>query len=328
MESMTDTTAHPSSRRYPPEIKERAVRLVLETIERTGEQGAVSRVAHQLGIGVESLRAWVRQAEVDRGARAGLTSEERVRMRELERENRELRRANEMADSAGGRNDLCELLRWCHVAESLARTSVEASLDVSKVGRADVREVDALGQVLAEEPIGVLVGAALPGRVWVAEVDGDVGGDGEGRVVGHLGALVPGDGAPELFRQGLDGRAHRHVDGLSGTVAVEVEEEQEPACPLHERPHGGVTAFAQDDVALPVARNGTIVCFGRPLGDHDHPRQAPALLRPALGTAGGASGTQTAGELPAQLAAALDEERLVDRLVAHPHLRVVGVIQS
>src|SRR5664279_5075692 len=232
------------------------------------------------------------------------------------------------AGSTGGRNYLCELLRWCHVAKGLARTSVEASLDVPKVGRADVREVDALGQVLAEEPIGVLVGAALPGRVWVAEVDGDVGGDGEGRVVGHLGALVPGDGAPELFRQGLDGRAHRHVDGLSGTVAVEVEEEQEPACPLHERPHGGATAFAQDDVALPVARNGTIVCFGRPLGDHDHPRQAPALLRPALAAAGGASGTQTAGELPAQLAAALDEERLVDRLVAHPHLRVVGVIQS
>ena len=100
MESMTDITTHPSSRRYPPEIKERAVRLVVETIERTGEPGAVSRVARQLGIGVESLRNWVRQAEVDRGTRAGLTTEERVRMRELERDNRELRRANEILKSA------------------------------------------------------------------------------------------------------------------------------------------------------------------------------------------------------------------------------------
>jgi transposase-like protein len=51
---MTDTIAHPSSRRYPPEIKERAVRLVVETIERTGEQGAVSRVAHQCRGSAES----------------------------------------------------------------------------------------------------------------------------------------------------------------------------------------------------------------------------------------------------------------------------------
>jgi transposase len=93
---MTDTPVHPSSRRYPAEIKERAVRMVAETIERTGEPGAVSRIARQLGIGVESLRSWVRQAEVERGTRAGLTTEERARMRELERENRELRRANEI----------------------------------------------------------------------------------------------------------------------------------------------------------------------------------------------------------------------------------------
>src|SRR5579864_8838613 len=101
MESMTDLTAHPTSRRYPPEIRERAVRMVQETIDRDGtDQGVVSRVARQLGIGPESLRHWVRQAEIDRGTRAGLTTEERLRMRELERENKELRRANEILKSA------------------------------------------------------------------------------------------------------------------------------------------------------------------------------------------------------------------------------------
>jgi transposase len=92
---------HPAQRRYPPELRERAVRMVLETIEQEGErQGVVSRVAKQLGVGVESLRGWVRQAEVDRGRRGGVTSEERRRIAELEREVRELRRANEILKAA------------------------------------------------------------------------------------------------------------------------------------------------------------------------------------------------------------------------------------
>ena len=74
---------------------------MLERIEQAGErQGAVTRVARQLGIGPESLRHWVAQAEIDGGTRAGLTTEERARMKELERENRELRRANEILRSA------------------------------------------------------------------------------------------------------------------------------------------------------------------------------------------------------------------------------------
>jgi len=91
----------PFQRRYPPEMRERAVRMVAETIAEQGERhGAVTRVARQLGIGTESLRTWLRQAEVDAGQRPGLTSEERERLKTLERENRELRRANEILRTA------------------------------------------------------------------------------------------------------------------------------------------------------------------------------------------------------------------------------------
>ena len=90
-----------SPRQYPPELKQRATRMVLESIER-GEQrqGLVTRIARQLDIGPESLRRWVVQAEIDGGQRAGTTSEEALRISELERENRELRRANEILKSA------------------------------------------------------------------------------------------------------------------------------------------------------------------------------------------------------------------------------------
>jgi transposase len=92
---------HASQRRYPPELKERAVRLVFETIEREGKElGVVTRIARQLGIGPESLRGWVRQAEIDGGTRPGVTTAEQQRIAELERENRELRRSNEILKAA------------------------------------------------------------------------------------------------------------------------------------------------------------------------------------------------------------------------------------
>lgn len=95
---------HRSQRRYPPEMRERAVRMVFEAIEAgDGERfGVVSRIARELGIGVESLRGWVRQAEVDRGRRPGASTEEKRRIAELEREVRELRRANEILKAAAG----------------------------------------------------------------------------------------------------------------------------------------------------------------------------------------------------------------------------------
>ena len=88
-------------RRYPPEMRERAVRMVREAIAESGERvGAVTRVARQLGIGPESLRNWVKQAEIDNGKRPGVTSAEQRRINELERENRELKRANEILKAA------------------------------------------------------------------------------------------------------------------------------------------------------------------------------------------------------------------------------------
>jgi transposase len=95
------SAAHEIQRRYPPELRERAVRMVLDSYDRGEERfGTVTRIAVQLGIGPESLRKWVRQAEVDRGARAGTSSADAKRIAELERENRELRRANEILRSA------------------------------------------------------------------------------------------------------------------------------------------------------------------------------------------------------------------------------------
>jgi transposase len=91
----------PSQKRYPPELRERSVRMVAETIAETGERwGVVARVARQLGIGEETLRGWVRQADIDTGRRPGATTEDKARIVELEKENRELKRANAILKSA------------------------------------------------------------------------------------------------------------------------------------------------------------------------------------------------------------------------------------
>ena len=91
----------PTTRRYSPAEKERAVRAVRQLRKELGtEHGTIQRVADQLGIGTESLRAWVRQADIDAGAKPGVTSADAARIKELEQENRELRRANEILRKA------------------------------------------------------------------------------------------------------------------------------------------------------------------------------------------------------------------------------------
>ena len=90
-----------TGRRYSSEEKAAAVRMVRTLRAELGtSQGTVKRVAEQLGYGVESVRSWVRQADIDDGVKAGVTTDEQTRLKELEQENRELKRANEILKRA------------------------------------------------------------------------------------------------------------------------------------------------------------------------------------------------------------------------------------
>jgi len=87
--------------RFSPEVRERAVRMVSEhRDEHASEWEAIVSIAEKIGCSAETLRKWLRRSQVDKGKRAGVTSEEQARVKALEREVRELRRANEILRKA------------------------------------------------------------------------------------------------------------------------------------------------------------------------------------------------------------------------------------
>ena len=91
-----------TSKRYPPELKARAVRMVAEIrVEHDSEWAAITQVSRLLGVGsAETVRKWVRQAEIDVGSRPGATTEETAEVKRLRRENAELKRANAILKAA------------------------------------------------------------------------------------------------------------------------------------------------------------------------------------------------------------------------------------
>jgi transposase len=95
------TPGKPTTRRYTDGEKAQAVRLVRQLRQELGtDHGTIQRVARQLGYGIESVRSWVRQADIDDGVTAGTTTAETERIKALEQEVRELRRANAILKSA------------------------------------------------------------------------------------------------------------------------------------------------------------------------------------------------------------------------------------
>ena len=90
-----------TSNRYPPADRERAVKLVFDQQgQHPSQWSAIQSIANKVGCTPESLRRWVRQAETDGGKRSGISTTDRDRFKELERENRELKRANEILRKA------------------------------------------------------------------------------------------------------------------------------------------------------------------------------------------------------------------------------------
>ena len=101
-----------TSNRFSPEVRQRAVRMVLEPGgDHVSQWAAIGSIAAKIGCTAETLRKWVRRAERDGGRRPGATTEERERIKALERENRELRQANEILRKASAYFALAELDR-------------------------------------------------------------------------------------------------------------------------------------------------------------------------------------------------------------------------
>ena len=173
-------------------------------------------------------------------------------------------------------------------------------------------------QVLAQQPVGVLVGAALPRALRIAEVDIDLGCEREATMVGKFLAAVPGQRPAEFARQGaglLDQRCNDRVGLLVGDLG-----QDHVARLALDQGHDMAAARARDQVAFPMPRHRAILRLGRPLADRDRVldlAQPVALEAGVPRAADRALGAQMREQFLLQHATSLDIKAFVDRLVRH-----------
>ena len=162
--------------------------------------------------------------------------------------------------------------------------------------------------------------------VRVAEVDLHAGVDGEPDVLSHLLATVPGERPAELLgeRETRSASASRTCSGVR--PRGQGDEQDVAGLTLDEGADRRAVGLADDEVALPVAGDRPVLDLGWPLAEQDHVRQFAARSCSAGRSPSSAAGAQTARQLSSQGAPALHEQRLIDRLVRHPHLRLVRMI--
>ena len=221
-----------------------------------------------------------------------------------------------------------DLLAWFHEPEGFAWPVVEFLGDrVEVVLRVD-GWVGAFGEVPAQEPVGALVGAALPRGVRVAEVDGHVRRGADPFVQGEFRSLVPGQAVAQEFGQVL----HLVDDGLPGVFGVvpvgQVQQDREPGGALDERADGAFVAAAGDEIALPVARDRPVLDLRGSLRDHDHGFAETGFAALAgLGSAGGSPLPHGAFRLLLEFAPGLQVDGLADRLDARVRIPIIREVR-
>jgi len=171
-------------------------------------------------------------------------------------------------------NSAAEHLGWFHPSQRLSRASVELPGHRGEIGACVGAKVRTSREVLTKQTIGVLAAATLPRAVRVAEVDIDVGVDGETDVLGHLFPLVPRQRAPKVRGElgKLPGQRTPHV--LSGASVGQVHQHKIAAPAFDHSPDRRASTLSDDQVALPMARNGAVGGLGGTVADHDHVLQS------------------------------------------------------